>query len=522
MIKLFKEQKLLFLILVLASFLRLWNLASFPPHLRNDEAALGYNAFSILKTGKDEHGEFLPVVFQSFGDWKMGGYIYLTIPFIATFGLSDGAVRLPSALLGIISVWLIFKIVNSMFSDKYLALLSSFIFAIAPVFIAFSRGAWEVNAALAFTLAGIMFFQKAMGKKEFLILSAFFFGLTLLTAHSAKLSSPLIVLILIVSYFEKFRKLPLKLIAVSGLVILFFVFPVWLSFTQGKFTRITTLSIFSYYNDFSNLFKAITSRWFNLYSISTLFIRGDTNPQHTAPDIGPFLLVDSIFLIVGSLRVIRTGSRAQNIFIWSSLTSLSLPSALTIEKVNFERILPMFIPLVLLISLGIKTILKQINKHRFVLVLLTFVYLLNYLYFLDAFFIHGSKKNDAWQYGYKQIVEEITPIQANYKKVYVQQSLEQPYIFFLFYGKINPSKYQQIVGRVFTANKEGKDMGLVTSLDNIGFAEINWKEDKPMKNTLYVMPPYKLNEQAKFFSNYKKIREIKDLNGFPRFEIVEI
>ena len=48
----------LLVILLLALVIRVWNLNTIPPHLTPDEAALGYNAYSILKTGKDEYGNF--------------------------------------------------------------------------------------------------------------------------------------------------------------------------------------------------------------------------------------------------------------------------------------------------------------------------------------------------------------------------------------------------------------------------------------------------------------------------------
>jgi len=80
-----KIDKKLMAVLLLAAALRLWSLASVPPHLTPDEAALGYNAYSILKTGRDEHGQFLPIIFKSFGDYKPGLFIYLTIPFVAIF-----------------------------------------------------------------------------------------------------------------------------------------------------------------------------------------------------------------------------------------------------------------------------------------------------------------------------------------------------------------------------------------------------------------------------------------------------
>jgi len=89
---------LLVLILFIAALLRLGNLGGNPPGLTPDEAALGYNAYSILKTGRDEYGQILPVVFKSFGDYKPELYVYLTVPSVAIFGLTEFAVRFPSAL----------------------------------------------------------------------------------------------------------------------------------------------------------------------------------------------------------------------------------------------------------------------------------------------------------------------------------------------------------------------------------------------------------------------------------------
>ena len=100
-------------ILVIAALLRLWNLNNIPPALTPDEASLGYNAYSILRTGRDEYGKFLPIIFKSFGDYKPGLYVYLTIPFVATLGLNEWSVRLPSAISGILTVYLVYLITKS-------------------------------------------------------------------------------------------------------------------------------------------------------------------------------------------------------------------------------------------------------------------------------------------------------------------------------------------------------------------------------------------------------------------------
>ena len=93
-----KQTLILIIILSLSFILRIYQINSNPPGLTWDEASLGYNAYSILKTGKDEYGSFLPITLKSFGDYKPAVYAYLSLPFIAVLGLNELAVRLPSVL----------------------------------------------------------------------------------------------------------------------------------------------------------------------------------------------------------------------------------------------------------------------------------------------------------------------------------------------------------------------------------------------------------------------------------------
>src|SRR5438094_5460326 len=118
MINLFTKTKILFCcILVLSVFLRFYLLGSNPPSIDWDEASLGYNAYSILKTGADEYGNKFPLSFRSFDDYKPPLYIYLTVPSIALFGLNEFSIRLPSAILGITAVmatyFLVLQILDS-------------------------------------------------------------------------------------------------------------------------------------------------------------------------------------------------------------------------------------------------------------------------------------------------------------------------------------------------------------------------------------------------------------------------
>src|SRR3989344_7737190 len=143
-------------VFLLAFFLRFYNLGSNPPSLTWDEASLGYNAYSILKTGADEYGNKLPLSIRSFDDYKPPLYVYLTIPFVALFGLSEFSVRLPSAIIGALSVIVIYFLVKEFLQrwdkkhQELIALVSALFLAISPWQLQFSRGAFEGNIGIFF------------------------------------------------------------------------------------------------------------------------------------------------------------------------------------------------------------------------------------------------------------------------------------------------------------------------------------------------------------------------------------
>src|SRR3989338_10790344 len=116
-----RTKLLIILILLLAFVLRFYNLSQNPPGLYWDEVSNGYNAYSVLKTAKDEYGVFLPIVFRSYDDYKPPVYVYSIVPSIAVFGLNEFAVRFPSAIAGVLTVFLSYLISLKLFKKAKVA-----------------------------------------------------------------------------------------------------------------------------------------------------------------------------------------------------------------------------------------------------------------------------------------------------------------------------------------------------------------------------------------------------------------
>ncbi|KKT61728.1 MAG: hypothetical protein UW56_C0020G0017, partial [Candidatus Collierbacteria bacterium GW2011_GWD1_44_27] len=174
-----KNRPLLFLLLftLLGGLLRFWKLDSFPVSLNWDEASHGYNAYSILLTGKDEWGVRFPLIFRAFGDYKLPFYIYLsTIP-VWLFGLSAFTVRFVSALAGTLAIPGIYLLTRELFSTtpttqheittnnhepvtSNFALTTAFLLAVSPWHFFISRPALEANLSLTLIIFGSYFLLK--------------------------------------------------------------------------------------------------------------------------------------------------------------------------------------------------------------------------------------------------------------------------------------------------------------------------------------------------------------------------
>lgn len=483
-----KTKIFLTLIVTFAFIVRFYQ-SSYPPLLW-DEASLGYNAYSILKTGKDEYGQFLPLIFKSFGDYKPGAYVYLTVPFVALFGLSATTVRLPSIILGSLLPLLTYLLIVTIKpNQKKVGLIAAALIAFNPWNIHFSRGAWETNIlTFELVLASYLFFKQKH------LLSALIFGLTLYTYQGAKLISLLLIIILFIVNFRQinFKKfcfsfgLPLFLLTIPILIGLIF---------NPDANRLQVVSLLSYPRDPSevqqitketspfdyqifhqqaNFFiRGFMGRYFNHFSPNFLFSLGDWQiGRHSAPYIGVILYPSLVFLIIGLFSGFTSPYLSTYLFFLLWLLVAPLPAALTRDQIQPVRAMSMSIPLMYFAALGIYKMSKIFKLLPFLLIP---IYLLSFIYYSDLYLNHMAKTHpDHWLYGYTPAMNYALSHQVG-KTVYFSDFYGQPYIYYLFYSQYDPSKYQQQAK--LTLN--GLDTGKVEKIDNFNFETPNFQNQKP-------------------------------------------
>ncbi|MBU1088553.1 phospholipid carrier-dependent glycosyltransferase [Patescibacteria group bacterium] len=152
-----KTHQILFIIIFIFSlFLRLYKLDQFPPSLNWDEISHTYNAYSLAKTGKDQWGVSWPIFnFRAYGDFPTTLNMYLTLPLVKYFGINAFTSRLPSALLGALTLIPTYFLAKLILKKEKLALFVTLLSAVSPWSLFPSRAVFQSTISSFFLIGGI-------------------------------------------------------------------------------------------------------------------------------------------------------------------------------------------------------------------------------------------------------------------------------------------------------------------------------------------------------------------------------
>lgn len=530
-------------IIALAIVLRFWQLGAVPVSPDWDEAALGYNAYSILKTGRDEYGTFLPRTLRSFDDYKPPLYAYLAVPAVAVFGLNTWAVRLPAAVMGVLAVIGTYLLVIELFRQLHTkakkiisefsagasALLAAFLLAISPWHLQFSRIAFEANIGVTLNIWGLVAFFRGLVSLPWMAVSAFLFGLSLYAYHSERVFVPLLLFVLSALWrkelFADRRRVMIGI--VIGLLTISPLIPVILdkssvtrlkgTSTLSDQTGLLMRSVSKLEDDrkagdrIGTLFdnrrivyaKTLLDGYISHFSFRWLFLTGD-NDRHHAPDNGLLYLWELPFLLWGIYAVWRAGGRVGAILLgWILLAPVAAsPTSETPHAIRTLVILP---SLQIFTAIGIMQCWSYVLRYtagarglvRYLgigaVLLAAGLAGFNIVSYFHMYYAHmNNEYSKFWQYGYKQAVEYAQSHKANYTKVVVSTSLEQPHMFFLFYTKYDPALYLAAGGTASGGFAEVKNR-----FDKYEFRPIShWANELHDGSILYIGSPRELPGDA--------------------------
>jgi len=520
----FIKKNLLYILFVISIFfagffLRFYHLSNIPNGLYADETAIGYNAYSILVTGRDEYGKFLPLYFRSFDDYKLPVYIYATAGAIKLFSLNAFAVRFPSMLAGSLAVVAIYFLILELSRKKWLAALTSLFLAFNPWNTFFSRSGYEVNLATFLMLLGTLFFVMAVKRKNnffIFILSVSTFLLSVYTYNVTRLISPLMFMTLAIFYYRSIT-VNSKNIFIA-IMVLFFIgmLPFFITFITlqsqsgfsshedalltGKEVGAKIIEIKSYFVGLPSIVSKIAfNYWFlvlwmyvknlvSFFSTNFFFTIGPDHPnENIGGGFGMFYYFEFPLMLLGAYKIVKEKiSYLYPFCLWFIV--LFLAGSIIKDVPNGTRTYPVIIPLIVFSSYGMYFLIKKIMSvkniffKRSLLFACVGIVVYSYIFYFTSYFIRFPVEYaKEWRSEDQRLVTYIDSIEKKYNKVVFDDSAEFFYTDLLFYGKYPPQFYQ--------SNAKYRMNGLVNVLESVGkyeFRKIDWKRDMPTPGTLFV------------------------------------
>lgn len=549
------KQRISLLFLVFIIFLgiltRFYQLGRIPSGLYLDEAAQGYSAYSILKTGKDEFGKSFPVVFRSFNDFKTPIYIYLIVPLIPLFGLNAFTIRLPSFIFSILTLPLLYfllkKLAGKHPGSTIIALISVLFLSISPWHTLFGRTNFECNVALFLLLLGYFLFLLGLKKPFWLLVSALTFAVAFPAYHSERLLVPITIFVLTIQYWPTLSAKTHFKFSLAGLFLgLVLVSPTLrILLTPGFMARVSTLNIFStpvsllpeYLPDYSGAYSSLINshaylsikEFFSLYTFyyspRSLFLLGDSGPRSSFPELSVFYLWQLPLYFYGLYLLFwdKKLGELRNFTIFLLLIS-PLPAAITRDPFSTIRALPLVIPIVIIMSLAIERLLRQLTTFR-TKCLAGSLFLFLIIYSLAKLYSSGLVLNEFyranyWDYGWEQVADVIKTLDPTIPIV-IDNARGEPYSQLLVFLQYDPRLYQSENFEV-SPEEYYTNMGRNTNkhIGQIITRGIDWTPDN--QKDQYLIGDYLAISSEQILKNHLLlVKEIKYPDGSPAFRIVK-
>ncbi len=475
-----KKFILLFALLLIGTFLRFWRLGSLPEIMHRDEAAIGYNAFAIAETGRDERGQPWPINFKSFGDYKLPGMIYTVMATIKFFGLNATAVRLPTATASVLSLLAVYWLSREMGWSKRTSLIAMGLLTLSFFHIAQSRNAYEPMVGLLFSLSGWASWLAGNRNWRWYLLALLFFFVGTLFYNLPFLLLPMLFVIswIITNPPISSRNLltmATKIWPIVGLVTLVVVLSllfqssnlgksnitifksdeiikmaensVHASLVGGVPSRISRLINGTGFISTVQFFKG----YFEVFNPVYIFFTGDANLWHNLRSIGlgnnnPIMIIP---FLMGIYVLIKNGAKKQVKLLAIYLGLSPIISALTINSPVTNRLMDFNTAVVLVAAVGTSELIakywhsKQIFNRLIILSIVTLYCGFFFLFGLRYYFSYNQLMPREWNPGLNEMISFVRVNQSKYDWIYITPDLDLGYIHLAFHLPFIPADFQK-------------------------------------------------------------------------------
>lgn len=504
---------IIIVLFILAVFLRLYRLDTVPPSPSLDEVSIGYNAYSIGKTGMDEYKTPFPLQLRAYDDFRPALYLYPVVATVSTFGLSAFAVRLPSVIFSLVTLFFIYQTAlllgKKYFKSDVISIWALAVSTVSPWHIYISRLGHEVNLGLALFTAGtyaIMYWLVTQ-KKNGLYWSAIMMALSLYGYQSEKIVLPIFAATIAILFWRKF--LTSKLVTIKALVLFVLLagYAVMLTLSPQGLSRLHGTSAIG--EDAPQMQQArdkharavtsgdrvgalLTSKYVTAAAIVVnnyashfsprwLFM-GGRRESHKVPDMGLLSWWSGVLFIIGVWYGYQLLPKKLFFLLLSWVLTGPIPASITTQAPHAMRAITMFPAIMVMVGIGVGLLEK--NKRWKIIttgILAVFILHQGVIFFQKYFVTFPLEQSDSFQYALGGALAYVEQEKNKYTRVVItnEGAGYQSYMFYLFYNRYDSMRY------VKNGGTSSGGYAQQHRIDNVTFEPIEQTE-QVLKDTLYV------------------------------------
>ncbi|MBI2596858.1 glycosyltransferase family 39 protein [Candidatus Daviesbacteria bacterium] len=488
-------------IIIVSAFIRFYQLNNIPPGLTIDESSQGYNAFSLLHTGKDRYGQPFPILFRLFDSIQVPLYTYLTIIPIYFFGNSIFSVRFISALSGILLTAITFLLLTDFKSKRKSNLdnIAALMVAISPWAVFYSRICTEASLGITLYALGFLCFYRSLKHRWLFPVATLILGLSTHAYYSERIIS----ILFIIGYTFLFRKelfLNRRLFILGISLFITTQIPHLLIANTGAFTRrVVQVNYFSeqfFQNNSGDLsripfgrllfiVREFASQYLAYFSPRNLFFDPDPQAVRSMPDISVFyswMIIPFVFglrwlLVNRSLPLIR--------MIILLILIAPFSASLTRDPFSTIRALAFLWGITITIAFGFNYLLSILSSSKFRFLIFIAVILLSISQLYIAYFVLLKyERSNNYGYSYMELLKQTEQMKD---KKFVVDSPRQPAagIMFAFFKRYDPNLIQKDLNPLFAGRYyDSFELDEPYVVDNIEVRPIFWQKDVCKKQVL--------------------------------------
>jgi 4-amino-4-deoxy-L-arabinose transferase-like glycosyltransferase len=344
-----------------------------PIYLAHDEVLYSLTAKSIAASGRDLNGQSFPLLFRLSGRnvsyYVTPVIIYTTALFFTVLPVSESAIRLPTALVGVLDVVLIYFVARRIFRREAAAVGAAVLLALTPAHFLHARLATDLIYPTPFVLGWLLclatFFDRPrpsliVGATSLLSVGCFSY----LASFAMMPLYFVLTCLLLLAYRQPVRT---YVMAAAGFVVPFAALLAWIAAHWSIYQEL--LRLYPVYDSTQlnpvqgvlHLFSRVAAYadvYWTFFNPSFLFLSGDSSLQNSTRQAGVFLLPLAVFIPAGMCHILANRRTPLTLLLIAGFLSAPFAAVLLLD-LTIHRALVMIPFGVLIAVFGVEWVLTR-------------------------------------------------------------------------------------------------------------------------------------------------------------------